>query len=482
MLYAILIVLILLLPTACSDTSSPPNNVSESPIEKNMRQFYNKLGGKSSLGELLSPVLQEGDYYYQYTEKAILVFEPQASTLKQYYLHKVGLLMGFQEPPEPMPADPDAVYVNGFIVWPEALGIFNKWGRMCKPISSLHYNEEYKRFEQFFDCMGVYRSEDEPVGSVHLLDYGAWMCGEACTAYIPGGTGFIPAQIFPEPPSDEELTVAEATIVIAADRIGRAITGFPLTPTYLSDDGFQYLKIYENVVFAVDRDKPVRAYVLPITRSLNMKPEKPKPEIEEPGAKFITVEGDLGYTVRTHFYNFLALHGSNDTSGDPITNEFRMNDTVTRQCFENICLDYHKKAADGLKVRPAPLGYIYRELYYRPETTQDAVIEENTNISIHSWESSAIISSDQEQEIRAAIYDNLVAVPGVEVILRVRMPDLSWVDYGPQPTGKDGKTIFHLSPIKAPNSTIILYQVCLYGIDEARNFCVMEDFTIWGNP
>jgi hypothetical protein len=476
------LILMIFFTTACSDKMAPAASSSESPIEKNMKEFYNKLGGKSILGEILSPVLTEDGFYYQFTEKTILVFDPQESTLKQYHLHPVGLDMGFQEPPEPMPADPDAVYVNGFVVWPEALDLFNRWGRICKPISALHYNEEYKRYEQYFDCFGIYRKEDEPVGVVHLLDYGAWYCGDACTTYSPSSSGFIPDQIFPEPPARQDLSAAEANIIIAADRIGRAITGFPLTPTYLSDDGSQYLKIYENVVFSVDRDNPARAYVLAITRSLNIRSGTPKAEIIEPGAKFTPVQGDEGYTVRAEFYNFLALHGSYDTSGAPIMNEYALNKTVNRQCFENICLDYHKKAAEGLKVRPAPLGYIYRELYYRQEATQPAVVAVNANIAIHPWEASALISSDQEQEIGAAIYENFVEVPDVQVILSVRMPDDTWVDYGPQSTDENGQTIFHLPPIKAPNSTIILYQVCLYGIEEAKNFCVMEEFTIWGNP
>jgi len=477
------LILVIFLTTACSDEMSQVTYSSESPIEKNMKEFYNKLGGESILGKILSPVLQADPLFYQFTEKAILVFDPQESTLKQYHLYEVGLEMGFQEPPEPMPADPDAVYYNGFVVWPEALGLFNRWGRMCKPISALHYNEEYKRFEQYFDCFGIYRAEDEPVGVVHLLDYGAWYCGDACNdQYSPSSSGFIPQKIFPEPPSRQDLIAAEANIVIAADRIGRAITGFPLTPTYLSDDGSQYLKIYENVVFSVDRNNPARAYVLAITRGLNIRSGKPTAEIKGPGAKFTPVQGDQGYTVRREFYNFLALHGSYDTSGAPIMNEYSMNNTVNRQCFENICLDYHKKAAEGLKVRPATLGYIYKELYYREEAPQTALVPVKANIAVHAWEASALVSSDQEQQIGAAIYANDNKVPDIQVILSVRMPDDTWVDYGPQATDENGQTIFTLPPIKAPNSTIILYQVCLYGIEEERNFCVMEEFTIWGNP
>jgi hypothetical protein len=476
------LIIFLFSSVACSNTKPTGVKNTESPIEKNMREFYNQLGGSNILGDILSPVLTEDNYYYQFTEKAILVFDPQESTLKQYHLHQVGLEMGFQEPAEPMPSDPDAVYYNGFVVWSEALDLFNRWGRMCKPISALHYNEEYKRFEQYFDCFGIYRSEDEPVGNVHLLDYGAWKCGDACTTYSPNSSGFIPQQLFPEPPTKEDLISAEANIVIAADRIGRAVTGFPLTSTYLSDDGSQYLKIYENVVFAMDRNNTARAYVLAITRSLNIRVGKPKAEVKEPGSKFIPIDGDLGYTVRPQFYNFLALHGSFDTSGAPIMNEYVLNNTVNRQCFENMCLDYHEKAADTLKVRPAPMGYIYKELYYRQESSQLAQITANANITIHPWEASALISSDQVQEIGAVILENFIPIPDVQVVLSVRMPDENWVDYGPQATDENGQVAFKLSPIKAPNSTIILYQVCLYGIDEARNFCVMEEFTIWGNP
>ena len=477
-----IIITTLVFTTACSDTTGDAVRSSESPIETNFRQFYSRLGGKNLLGEILSPVLQDGEIYYQFTEKVILVFNPQVSTPKQYYLYPVGLEMGFNEPPEPMPADPNTVYYGGFVVWPEAVNLFNRWGRICKPISSLHYNDEQKRFEQYFDCFGVYRSEDEPVGSIHLLDYGAWKCGDACTTYSPSSSGFIPQKIFPDPPSKEDLAKAESIIIIAADRIGRTITGFPLTATYLADNGRQYLKIYENVVFALDRDNSARPYVLAITQSLHVERGKPEKQQEDQNGLFYSYQDNLGYTVKPEFYNFLAMHGSFDTSGAPITNEYALDNWVNRQCFENLCLDYHKKAAEGMKVRPAPLGYVYKQLFYRQELVFSLPVNSTAIITIYPWEASSLIPSTQEQEIGAAVYENYVTVPDVQVILSVRMPDGVWRDFGPQATDESGQTVFILPPIQAPNSTIILYQVCLYGIDEAKNFCVMEDFTIWGNP
>jgi len=474
---------IMLFNSACSGTVPPDTEKLENPIERNLREFYNKLGGVKILGNFLSPVLHEGDYYYQYTEKVILVFEPQAPTLTQYHLHPVGLEMGFKEPPEPMPADPNTVYQNGFIVWQEALDLYNRWGRICDPISALHFNDEQKRYEQFFECFGVYRSENEPVGVIHLLDYGAWFCSGACAeGYSPGSGGYVPQKIFPDPPTKNDLASAESIIVIAADRIGRGLTGFPLTPAYISDDGTQYLKIYENVVFAVDRNNPVRAYVLAITHDLGIRVGKPKSALKWPGAKFTPIQGDLGYTVRAEFYDFLALHGSYDTSGAPIMNEYAYDNMVNRQCFENLCLDYHKKAGESLKVRPAPYGYIYKQLYYRQVDDLPTPMSQSANITIRPWEASSLISSDQSQEIFVAVYENYIAVPDVQIILSVRMSDDNWVDYGPQATDQTGQTIFHLSPIQAPNGTIILYQVCSFGIGETKNFCVMEDFTIWGNP
>lgn len=478
----VILVWIMVVTSACSDSLAPKTSNPETPIEHNMREFYNRLGGKTWLGDLLSPVLSGDDYYYQFTEKVILVYRPQEPVPKQFSLHPVGSEMHFQEPPEPLPADPKAVYVNGFVVWPEAVDLYNRWGRMCDPISALHFNDEQKRYEQYFQCFGVYRSEEEPVGSIHLLDYGAWKCGEACTTYSPDSKGFIPKSIFPDPPSKQDLATAEDKITIAADRIGRAITGFPLTPTYLSDDGTQYLKIYENVVFAIDRGDSERAYVLAITSSLHIEKAKPEKKIDEPGVYFFPKNGDLGYSVRPEFYNFLTLHGGLDTSGAPITNEYSLDNMVSRQCFENLCLDFHPKAGGSLKVRPASMGRIYKQLYYRMELTTPITITDASYVSIYPWEASPLIPSDQPQEIGAAVYDNYVSIPNVQVILSVRMPDDKWKDFEPKPTDQNGQVNFKLDPIEAPNGTIILYQVCLYGIDEERNFCVMEDFTIWGNP
>jgi hypothetical protein len=473
----------MLFTSACSGTVVPGPGPSEPPIERNLREFYNKLGGQKILGNFLSPVLNEGDYYYQFTEKVILVFDPRNPPLTQYHLHNVGLEMGFKEPSEPMPADPNTVYQNGFVVWQEALDLYNRLGRICDPISALHFNDEQKRYEQFFECFGVYRSENEPVGVVHLLDYGAWYCSSACAeGYSPDSGGRVLPTIFPDSPNKKDLASAESIIVIAADRIGRGLTGFPLTPTYISDDGTQYLRIYENVVFAVDRNNSARAYVLAITHDLGIRAGKPESPIKWPGAKFTPIQGDLGYTVRAEFYDFLALHGSYDTSGAPIMNEYAYDSIVNRQCFENLCLDYHKKAGESLKVRPAPYGYIYKQLYYRQPDDSPTPISPSGNVTIRAWEASSLIPSDQSQKISAAVYNNSIAVPDLQMILSVRMSDDNWVDYGPQPTDQKGQTVFDLSPIQAPNGTIILYQVCMYGIGETRSFCVMEDFTIWGNP
>lgn len=54
LLFPLIFIIIFTFTSACSGSLAPSNPSSESPIEKNLRAFYNKLGGKDLLGDILS--------------------------------------------------------------------------------------------------------------------------------------------------------------------------------------------------------------------------------------------------------------------------------------------------------------------------------------------------------------------------------------------------------------------------------------------
>ena len=78
---------------------------------------------------------------------------------------------------------------------------------------------------------------------------------------------------------------------------------------------------------------------------------------------YTDTENDLGYHVPILFDQFIAQHGGDEISGDPIADLMRYReDDTNRQCYQNYCLEYHQEAPDSLKIRLTPLGIRYKNM------------------------------------------------------------------------------------------------------------------------
>ena len=105
----------------------------------------------------------------------------------------------------------------------------------------------------------------------------------------------------------------------------------------------------------------------------------------EPGLKkfdikdnmiFYTTDGDqgLGFHVPVVFDEFIMHHGGTKVCGAPISDPTLYDGlSVPRQCFENFCLDYYRDAEADQKVKIAPLGSQYLNLYPAVEDMASAV-------------------------------------------------------------------------------------------------------------
>ena len=159
--------------TGCLKQRSPAivtPDVSLYTVDSVFREFYNLLGGQEVLGEAISPVQEKDGITYQYTEAALLIFDPQADAKRLFQLAPLGK--------EIVP--PDSI-VEGEVanIFEELYYKINGPLFAGKPLTDLIYHEEYNRSEQYFENVGFY-SGPETNGTARMLPLGAWRCDETC--------------------------------------------------------------------------------------------------------------------------------------------------------------------------------------------------------------------------------------------------------------------------------------------------------------
>lgn len=452
-----------------------------SGVDATFENFYRSLGGQERLGNALSPMFQQDGIFYQYTAAVVMAYNPQAPSTQRYFLYAAGSMLGISDPAEPLPAEPTNYYRNGHIVWEEVVPMYDSlgWNIVGLPLSSVRYNPTYNRYEQYFENMGFYRFKDEPAGSIHFLAYGAWLCAEKCvynSIQDMVGTRTMPLQ-----PADETLRVADTAFAAVAARMGQALTGDPLSMTRMARDG-KIEKVFGNLVLAAEVQTPDRPQFRPLSEGLGYRATPPQPNRNDPNLYFYPLEGDLGYHIPAYFWEYIATHGGIEIFGMPISEEERLNDAVSRQCFTNLCLEMHQRAPAALRVRPAPLGYTYYELY--PDAMPTGTVSTTTPsavVSMQVWEKYNLLPNQEAQEIYVVVSDNNVGIPDQNLTLTLTMPDGKQSTYNLLPTDANGQSSLRLEPISASNGTLVPYQVCLTG-DTPVKFCVRDGFVIWDTP
>jgi hypothetical protein len=209
---------------------------------------------------------------------------------------------------------------------------------------------------------------------------------------------------------------------------------------------------------------------------------------------FIPIQGELGHNVAVFFDDFIRGIGGYSISGQPITELFIHNQehNIARQCFANMCLDYYDND-EGVKVRPVALGVEYKNLYHpglQPgagesagEDGSSATRRGSTKsiFQLNIWESKSLITSVETQTISASVFVNGVPQAGQKLVLVIAIPgtEPQIIDF--PITDENGLTSITLAPIKAANSTLVTFRVCII-YDGDKSECASNNFMIWGNP
>ena len=176
--------LLITMTSACQSEQDMDNNLDHSNqtiavVDTHFSHFYDLLGGEDVLGSLISPIFSNHGREYQYTAAALMVYDPQDVSGQHYQLAPIGIEIGIAEPPSD-PASPGGHKVfSGFQGFYEQLGGAQVVGL---PLTDVRYNHERGGIEQYFENLGFYQLDSDPPHEIHLISYGAWMCGDCLCA------------------------------------------------------------------------------------------------------------------------------------------------------------------------------------------------------------------------------------------------------------------------------------------------------------
>ncbi len=506
----IILLLLLLLPLvvlACADAEGTSNPLLPVvyEIDPLFREFYDLLGGQDVLGPPISPIFPAGSAMYQYTVASLMVYDPQEAASQRFHLAALGLDMGVAEPVVARPNESNLRYVDGHTIYDLFVPLYDLLGGaryVGPPITEVHYNPEFGRYEQYFENLGMYWLENDPPDNVHLLAYGAWKCDSTCRQ-PPLGTNTVKLP----------YRIAEPFLE-AVSRLAPTFTGFAISEAYSTPDGYTE-QVFENVVLVTDPDQPSHVFLRSITESLGIQPDPLVPPLEdEKDLKFFPVRGGKGYNVPLRFMDYMANHGGIVAAGAPISELNRIEDNIYRQCFTNLCLEEWFKATGESVIKPAQLGYMYTMLQVqavskddnevtKPETPQEYsdgpqpqiiegslpepteasfMDEQSREVSLQVWEVYPTVAPNQSQEIGVSVFADGFPLPMVEPDIVLEFPDQSTKTYYMDPTSDNGQSRLQLDPIDLPNGTLVPYEVCIYNLTNRGKFCVRDAFLIWQNP
>ncbi len=478
------------------------------PVDPLFREFYDQIGGLEVLGPAISARFSYEGLDCQFTTAALMVHDPQGVDLQRFRLAPIGLQMNMIEPPVAPPENQNIRYIDGHVIYEKFLPLYEQIGGGLiagKPLTELHFNPTKRRYEQYFENIGFYIMEQDATGAVRLLSYGAWYCPHDCTQPPSEGQGDV---ILSHSTSPE--------FAIAVSRLGPTFTGFPISDEYLTPDGYRE-QVFENVVLVADPNQPGGVILRAVPERLGYLPESPVEPMDVQGMIFFPTRVDgKGFHIPAIFSEYIAQHGGQEITGQPIDQYRPIKNNVFRQCYQNVCLEEHTNVEGSLRVRPSPLGYPYKVLAvlpvypapigqsgdtgqavpqtsvgdqgsvtsFRPSSELPEGVAPPTPIpqlSIQVWESYPMVGSDEYQEINVTVYQNDVLLSGVAPDLYLTLPDNTVRPYRMAITGSDGYSRLVLEPVEAQSGTLVPYEVCVYLVEEQK-LCVKESYLIWQAP
>jgi hypothetical protein len=439
---------------AACETITPPPGLN---VDSRFREFYDLQGGETRLGKAISPIFNQDEMQYQITENTILIYIPTAPAGEQFNF--LALAQNFINEDNPLPEYENlGLYaIQGHLVYDEFVPMFKRMGGLRfvgRPLTEVRVNLEQSRYEQYFEKMGFYRLFSDPSGTVRLLPYGLIECHRntnlACNKNFEDA---MPQDLLPQP----FLTIIA--------RLGETFAGQPLSQVYLAPDN-RLEQIYENVVLSISQDNLRLTALRPLPSLVGIQIQPPVEARNEPGLSFSLKANGLGYNVPNAFLQYIAMHGTLELAGEPITELFEING-VRRQCFTNYCLDYDPQAPANLQIRPAALGYDYQS--QQGFSTPD--------LQLHIWELNPVIEPKETQTLGVLVYNTTPSFPvsQLQPILSLRMPGKEPKEFIFPATSESGTSFLEIPAIDTIG--LVEYEVCVSWPGKSP-ICVRESWII----
>jgi len=450
--WVIITLLVSLIVSGClqSDIPSTPDVPKSYFIDNRFIPQYSLLGGENVLGPAISPLLQAGGIDYQYTSAVRFEYNATLPSDQQVKLAPIGISMGVAEY-FGSPGD----LTKGIEVYPGFLEFYIQLGGETvtgKPLTNVLYNSEKSRIEQHFENLGFYQLDSDVPGQVHLLDYGVWKCAKECDFANQGNSEVIllgkSAQPF--------ITVINS---LSPETIGR-----PLAIPHIATDG-KIEQIFQNVVFVVSPNNLQDIQLRPIPSMLGM-----------------PLQPEIAHEIPVLFVEYLERNIGLQYAGSVVTPLTRLSDHLYRQCFQNLCLDYFPNNPENLKIRPLPLGYLYRDKFYHKTDFLNSELQSiyQTDI-LNVFQEFSYVPPNSSQIVTVKILKDQIPLENIKPDLILRLPENISITISMPPTQADGSSSLSLYPINAPNGTSISYDVCVNLFNELQT-CKSESFIIWAEP
>lgn len=474
----LLLLIVVWVGNACSPTNESPLTPTAGetyPVDKSLREYYEDLGGANLLGPAISPIFEHDNQQCQYLVSALMCYNPLATGVERFALAPLGLDLDVHDDPEAMVADSDEPFVDGYFIYQDFYKIYQQLNgpvNVGKPLTRVRYNYDQQRVEQYFEKLGFAHNFDDPQGTVNLMPYGAYFCGENCRYSTEPQASFIPAN----------QTAITSPFDYALERLGGIeVFGRPLTQPYLAQDN-DLEQVFENVVVYSPPDNPADMHLRPLPRLLNMPTSPPGPKHYDlkDNVVFYAVDGDLGYHVPVVFNHFITQHGGMEVSGPPISEAIAYSEeNIARQCFENYCLDYDPNAAENLRIRLAPLGKRYQENLEPGALENQSVLPSPTlDLEVSKEKSRLPVGESQILYFLVKQSDDGSPIAGAEAHVEVTLPDGSSLSYTAT-SDEQGLGHVNVPPMpKLESGSLVVYRVCV-SLAEQAPVCADDSYLIW---
>lgn len=440
------------------------------PVEVVFRELYNQWGGEKILGYAISPEMEIGAITVQYTQAALMRYDPQA--VQKVSLAPIGLELNLRDQPIAASDSANVRLVDGFVIFDEFLPAYeNLQGArfVGRPLTQPRIDYERGRIEQYFENVGFYRLVADPNKTIRLLSYGAWKCANLCRNQANENAQVAPKPAFAEPFLGNLV------------RLGIGFTGRALSNPYQAEDG-KFEQVYENFVIAVDPNNLRMISLRPITTEAGYPATALVSKREDDRMVFYPIQPGLGHHVPKVFEEYITQHGGLELSGMPTTELFQIGD-LYRQCFTNFCLDFDPGQPEASRIHPAPIGATYLKQHVPSQKAEIQIPTTSSTYQLKVWEAYTTVPSGSNQTIHLAVTETQSQNPaaGITASVTLFLPDGSQASYHFQASDQNGQSQVEVSPVVAPNATLVPYQVCLEAASTIPT-CIRDSFVIWNKP